>query len=121
MEIIASAILGRSSFTFGLSRIIRFYLQVGALSIKQDLQTRPRRNEDVYAPIPKKAACPKENMPAYPPITFQATPHMANRKVRIMTCWANGGETSGKTITNASTAPPAANCFPDIARTSTAP
>ena len=41
MEIIASAILGRSSFTFGLSRIIRFYLQVGALSIKQDLQTRP--------------------------------------------------------------------------------
>jgi len=42
MEIIASAILGRSSFTFGLSRIIRFYLQVGALSIKQDLQTRPR-------------------------------------------------------------------------------
>ena len=42
MEIIASAILGRSFFTFGLSRIIRFYLQVGAVSIKQDLQTRPR-------------------------------------------------------------------------------
>jgi len=43
MEIIASAILGRSFFTFGLSRIIRFYLQVGAVSIKQDLQTRPRK------------------------------------------------------------------------------
>src|ERR1700739_4895749 len=42
MEIIASAIFGRSSFTFGLSRIIRFYLQVGALSTKQDLQTRPK-------------------------------------------------------------------------------
>jgi len=45
MEIIASAILGRSSFTFGLSRIIRFYLQVGALSIKQDLQTRPKLHD----------------------------------------------------------------------------
>ena len=41
MAIIASAIFGRSAFTFGRSRIIRFTSRVGALSIKQDLQTRP--------------------------------------------------------------------------------
>jgi hypothetical protein len=51
MEIIASAILGRSSFTFGLSRIIRFYLQVGALSIKQDLQTRPNNQIRIFASL----------------------------------------------------------------------
>jgi hypothetical protein len=35
MEIIASAIFSRSSFTFALSRMIPFYLDVAALSIEQ--------------------------------------------------------------------------------------
>jgi hypothetical protein len=42
MEIIASAIFGRRAFTFGRYSHNPFYLQVGGLSIKQDLQTRPR-------------------------------------------------------------------------------
>ena len=41
MEIRTSYIFGRSSFTFGRSRMISSYLQVGALSIKRYLQTRP--------------------------------------------------------------------------------
>ena len=50
MEIRTSAIFGRSSFTFGRSRIIPFYLQVGALSIKRYLQTRPRNSIDIDEP-----------------------------------------------------------------------
>ena len=39
--------------------------------------------------MPKKAACPNENIPAYPPMMFQATPIMANRNTMIMTCSGN--------------------------------
>ena len=46
MEIRTSAIFGRSSFTFGRRRMIGFYLQVGALSIKRYLQTRPDADTD---------------------------------------------------------------------------
>ncbi len=39
--------------------------------------------------MPKKAACPNENIPAYPPMMFQATPIMANRNTMIMMCSGN--------------------------------
>ena len=44
---------------------------------------------EVYAPIPKKATWPKENIAAYPPRMFHATPIMAKRNTMIMTCVGN--------------------------------
>ncbi len=44
----------------------------------------------MYAPIPKKAAWPKENIPAKPPMMFHPTASVANMNVMIMT-WSGKG------------------------------